>query len=618
MPQPRSRKRKTPADGADTAARETGSRPADIDLTAELEHYRRRERELVALQETAIDLNRSRDTNAVLNALVHRIRSVIGADICYLTSYDPERQDFFIRAAVGIISPRFREIRVPKDSGSCRHVVTGLQPFVTSHYAEDPRFVHDAHVDRTLDDEGVIAMAAVPLQLEGRVLGILYVADRHRRKYALHEISLLLSIGAHAALAIENARLFEEARHAVQQLQATMAEVETAIRIHERLIALVASGQGLEALAETMSSALAAGLMLLEPDGHVLCVSAPDASLTAHQRRLVTDGRPIRPLAVALEDSRRSGRSEDVELAGLSCRATAIVSAAQALGALVVWRKHGFTDFDARTLERGALVTGVVLLSRERVARSLNHDFEEALRGLISRNPDAPAAFARHAERRGLDPSQPFALILADTSGRAANLALQNLRADPAFAGVLMGELEGSLVAMGPSGEAAKLAAAIDRALSRRTGAAPTIIVSRASRQLADVPATYATARRCLALMIALGRQGTTAKESELAVYATLFAGASRSDLDDFIRSKIGKLIDYDKARNAQLIESLYCYLKEGLNPQKSAKKLQIHTNTMRQRLQKILYLLDIEEMHHDLFEIQAAVTLQKLAANTI
>ena len=48
MPQPRSRKRKTPADGADTAARETGSRPADIDLTAELEHYRRRERELVA------------------------------------------------------------------------------------------------------------------------------------------------------------------------------------------------------------------------------------------------------------------------------------------------------------------------------------------------------------------------------------------------------------------------------------------------------------------------------------------------------------------------------------------------------------------------------------------
>jgi len=616
MPQPRSRKRKTQANSVDTAARETTARTADGDLAAELEHYRRRERELVALQETAIDLNRSRDTNAVLNALVHRIRSVIGADICYLTSYDPERQDFFIRAAVGIISPRFREIRVPKDSGSCRHVVTGLQPFVTSHYAEDPRFVHDAHVDRTLDDEGIIAMAAVPLQLEGRVLGILYVADRHRRKYAHHEISLLLSIGAHAALAIENARLFEEARHAVQQLQATTAEVETAIRIHERLIALVAGGQGLEALAETMSSTLDAGLMLLEPDGHVLCVSAPEAELAARQHDLLAEGRAIRPLAIALEESRRSGRSEDVELAGLSCKATAIVSAAQVLGTLVVWRNHGFTDFDARTLERGALVTGVVLLSRERVARSLNHDFEEALRGLISRNPDAPAAFARHAERRGVDPSQPLSLVLADISGRAVSLALQKLRADPAFGNILMGELEGSLAAVCPSGEATKLAATIDRNLSRRMGAAPTIIVSRAVGHLADLPATYAIARRCLALMIALGRQGATAREPELAAYATLFAGASRSDLDDFVRSKIGKLIDYDKSKKSCLVESLHTYLKEGLNIQQSAKKMDIHTNTMRQRIEKIQYILGVNEIYHDLFELQAAVTLITLKLN--
>lgn len=46
----------------------------------------------------------------------------------------------------------------------------GVQPFVTSDYAEDPRFVHDAAVDNTLRVEGIVAMAAVPFQLDGRVL----------------------------------------------------------------------------------------------------------------------------------------------------------------------------------------------------------------------------------------------------------------------------------------------------------------------------------------------------------------------------------------------------------------------------------------------------------------
>lgn len=582
------------------------------ELAAELEHYRRRERELIALQETAFDLNRSRDTNAVLNAIVRRIGSVIGSDVSYLTTYAPDREDFYIRAAVGIISPSFREIRVPKDLGSCRHVVTGLQPFVTTDYAEDPRFVHDAAVDSALKAEGIVAMAAVPLQLDGRVLGILYVADRHRRAYAHHEVALLQSIGAHAALAIENARLFEEARAALQRLELTMAEVEAAVRIHEQLIANVASGRGVEALADTMANALLAGVMILEPDNLVLCASYANAGLARGRQAVVTSSGARRPLSVALEASRRSGHAENVEFPAGSCRAMSIVGANQPLGSLVVWRETPFSDFDARTIERGALVAGAVLLSRERIARGLNHDFEEALRGLLNRNPEAPAAFVRHAERRGVHIAGTTALVMVDLSGKSPGFALQALQSEPTLRNLLAGQLDGALVAVCPAHDRDKLSESIKQALKRRVSV-PTIVASRPLASLSDLAGAYASCRRCLALLLALGRQGSSVNEAELAIYATLFSTSSKSELDDFVRGKLGPLIDHDNRKNKNLVISLRSYIAEGLSLPRAAIAIGVHVNTMRQRIEKITRLLGLEDVSHDLFEIQAALVLHQL-----
>ena len=579
------------------------------ELVAELEHYRRRERELIALQETALDLNRSRDTNAVLNAIVRRISSVVGSDVSYLTTYESEREDFFIRAAVGIISPRFREIRVARDKGSCRHIVTGLQPFVTSDYAEDPRFVHDAAVDETLRAEGIVAMAAVPLQLDDRVLGILYVAERHRRTYEHHEVALLQAIGAHAALAIENARLFEEARDAVRRLESTMAEVEAAVRVHEQLIANVASGRGIEALADTLASALSAGVMILEPDDRVLCASAERAR---GQRALVNAGAARRPLSLALEASRRSGHSEDVDMPAGACRAMSIVGAGHTLGSLVVWRDRALSDFDTRTIERGALVAGAILLSRERIARGLNHDFEEALRGLLNHNPEAPAAFLRHAERRGVNISGATALVMVDLAGTSSGSALQSLQSEPALRQLLAGELDGSLVVVCAAQDRDKLSASIGHALERRASI-PTIVISRPLAGLADLPGAYASCRRCLALLLALGRRGSTVAESELAIYATLFSTASRSDLEEFVRVKLRPLIERGGTKSMRLLDSLRTYIAEGLSLPRAAAASGIHVNTMRQRIEKITHMLKLEDISKDLFEIQAALVIHQL-----
>ena len=45
--------------------------------------------------------------------------------------------------------------------------------------------------------------------------------------------------------------------------------------------------------------------------------------------------------------------------------------------------------------------------------------------------------------------------------------------------------------------------------------------------------------------------------EFELAIYATLFSTASRSELEEFVRAKLGPLIEQDEAKSARLLDSL-------------------------------------------------------------
>lgn len=594
-------------------ARAPKAEPAEGDDQAGLlEHYRRRERELLALQETAFDLNRSRDTGAVLAAIVHRTRSVIGADISYMSAYDAARGDFFMRAIEGAISPRFGEIRVPSHLGSCRPIVSGLQPFVTENYRQDPRFVHDPLVDRALDSEGIISMAGVPLALDGRVLGILYVADRHPRLYGPHEISLLLSLGAHAALAMENARLLEEARQAVQRLEASTAEIQYAIRVHEQLIALVAGGQGKEALVATMSAALDAGMAVLDADHAVLCDHAPARMISVSPAPPFAGMGARRAYRAAVQESRQTGRSAIVDLPDGDCRAMAIGSGGQPLGVLVALREQPFSQSDIRTFERAALVTGVVLLSEEKLARSLSQDFEEALRSLIGGNKAARAALLRHVDRSTLVPGEPLAVMLADGAGRPLGAMLGLMRSHSGTR-ALVGELDGLALAICPAARAPQLARHMEAAARQGVAAPPTILLSRPFEDLFDLPRVYAECRRCIGLMKALGREGRTASESDLAPYALLFEGRSQAEIDAFIGAKIGPLIAFDAARGARLVQTLFVYFDTGLDARKAARSLNIHPNTLRQRLQTISGLLDLPDPGADILELHLATKVHLL-----
>ena len=92
---------------------------------------------------------------------------------------------------------------------------------------------------------------------------MLFVADRYPRTYSPQQIALLDSLAAFAAVAMENARLFEESRDALERERRANAEIQSAAEVHERLSTLLASGGELDELTDVVAREL---------DGHVLVV----------------------------------------------------------------------------------------------------------------------------------------------------------------------------------------------------------------------------------------------------------------------------------------------------------------------------------------------------------
>lgn len=109
-----------------------------------------------------------------------------------------------------------------------------------------------------LRDMGFVEFVSVPLIARGRVVGVVDVAARHRGELGAATEDLLLSIGREVGLAIENARLFEAARH-------RQADAENLYKSGMEVSSKLQLGQVLDTVTER-------GRALLNVDASALCL----------------------------------------------------------------------------------------------------------------------------------------------------------------------------------------------------------------------------------------------------------------------------------------------------------------------------------------------------------
>jgi sugar diacid utilization regulator len=604
-----------------------GSIRAAVAVCEQQALQQRRERGLLVVLESAHDLTAIRDLELVLQAIVRRARQIFSADIGYLTNFDRLRNDFYIRATEGAISERFKNVRVPPEHGICGHVLKHKTPYHSSDYLTDHGFAHEQGIDLAIKDEGVQSLLGAPLMVGNHCIGVLCICDRQPRRHAPWEVAMLSTLAAQAAVAIENARLFQDAQVALQRasdanasLHRQAEEIQTAAEAHEQMTRLVARGCSVVDILNMAASMLGVHIELLdEAERPTHRASVAPAHLAGGLVALL-ERTPVQDAVHGtLTEGRRSGRSHEVKEqeggnggAERHLRVAALMGADRLLGAMLMLSDRAMSATEIRTFERAALVAGVVLLSQERSERVVSGESAAAIRALVSWQQESSAALQLRTQPLGLDLGLPLRMAVLGVEDRHIEYALRRMR--PAVArGTLLEECEGFIVAICPETAFEALRSALETTLLADARLDAVGVTSATLSQVDALPDCFRALKRGIDILRALGRSHELVPEATLSMYSLLFEHRRAGDVAGFIEATVGDLVQHDQRRGTDLAGTLLAYLEHAQNAKATADSLQIHVNTLRQRLESIDNLLSDWRQGGRVLELHVALRMHML-----
>ena len=575
----------------------SGSSPEQLDVLREqhalalriheqMARQKAREAELSALNETARDLSEIRDLDAILTAIVRRARQLLHADMTYLSLNDEQEGASYMKVTDGALTPEFRRLRLPLGTGLLGLVAQSGAPYFTEDYQADERFVHRDYIDSAVAGEQIRAILGVPLTVEGKVIGALLAVHRTVRPFPPGEVALLTSFAAHAAVALENARLFEQARAAVENADRANAELrsrneatERAAHTHDLLTDVLLHGGGADEVAAVLTEVLGGAVTVYDDEQRPLA-HAPDSSKAEEP---VSD----ETFADALAKALGSGRCVQVDDGTWLAAAAA---GEEHLGTLVLRTDNELDLPERRTLERGALVTALVLLFGRTEAEAESRVRGELLVDLLAGQDLDSVRIRERARAQGADLDVPLAVALAEPGQDGADgVGLPMARTVASMAAELHGlgaVHEGRAVVLAP-GDPLELG----RLLQERLDGA-TVGVAGSAGGAESIPDAWREARQTLATLLRLGRTGDVSDPAGLGLARLLLGSNGPGELEEFLDRTVGPVLAYDAQRHTNLAQTLEAWFAADGGLRETASALHIHPNTVTQRLDRVGQLL--------------------------
>ncbi|RKP51898.1 helix-turn-helix domain-containing protein [Pararobbsia silviterrae] len=592
-----------------------------LSIGKRLERLRQNELSLRGVFESAQALTELKALSQVLFDIVERGRRLLGSDLAWLAGMNETSNTLGVLAVSGVYSNETKNTHTPLNTGVAGHVMRTRSPFATSHYMDDTHFEHTAENDQMIRREGLRSLVAAPLLAGAEVVGILIVGDRYARTYHPREISLLATLAAHASVAVRNARAYEltrmaltEAEQANQRLQQQTAALELAADAHEQLTRLVARGAPLKDLIHAVADILDGRVMYLDAAGIEVCVATPAdyaASEVIHSyaRFSGIDAR----IQSAVSESRATGRAASATSGTAHCHVAAVTSRDELFGALVIQTRAPLTDSAVRIFERSATVTAVMQLSAEKSSASLDQDIHLTLRALLEPGRHHDDGLAARLARHGVDVTKPCMLAMIEIEKIKLGYAVRKLSSRLRHLPHLATEIDGRIVMAVNQIDGLRLGQELREILFEELSFPGIATLSGPHDTLAGLAGADVHLKRALGLLRALRRENCVVHESALRMYAVLFQNQDAQTLDAAIDSVIGPLVEHDTRRHTQLTDTLHAYLDSMQNARTAARVLNIHVNTLHNRLEAISTLLGPWDTDGRVADIHVMLRLKRL-----
>jgi GAF domain-containing protein len=190
--------------------------------------------ELAALYALSAVISQSLDLGDVLNSALEKTLEVMGIETGGIYLLDEESGVLNIVAQRGFDSDFVQGIdKLKLGEGFSGQVALSNEPLLIRDVATDPRLTREV-----VREAGLRSAAIFPLCSKGRVLGTFFTILRETREFSDRDVQLLTAIGQHIGVAIENARLYEDATNQLAQrtaLQETISAIASTLELSDLL-----------------------------------------------------------------------------------------------------------------------------------------------------------------------------------------------------------------------------------------------------------------------------------------------------------------------------------------------------------------------------------------------
>jgi PAS domain S-box-containing protein len=179
--------------------------PDDSDVKKELLGRTRELAALLAISQTA---TQSLQTDQILNDTLDKSLEILDFDVGYIRTLDSEKKNLIVRVARGLSSREFLTTIFPLDSPDPivgKTVFETQKPHISTDIRKDPMFKA-----RTMEREGVISVAMVPICSKQQGIGFLAVGSKKLHRFTKREVRLLLAFSSQLGGALQNAQLYDE------------------------------------------------------------------------------------------------------------------------------------------------------------------------------------------------------------------------------------------------------------------------------------------------------------------------------------------------------------------------------------------------------------------------
>jgi hypothetical protein len=399
-----------------------------------------------------------------------------------------------------------------------------------------------------------------------------------------------------AELHLRDVRRTQQLEESNETLAGAVQRLEARTHAHELLGAALESGAGEQGIVDALHRLTGRSVCVEDRFGNLRAWAGPERPLRYPKSTPIQRDRFLRQL-FAQPGTVRTGD-----------RVCVLVQPhAEVLGVLLlIDPDEEANDDDLFALQYGSSVLGLEF-SHQRNLAELQLNLRRELVDDLLAGTDDDAAYAR-AEALGYDLHRPQYVVVVHSARGADNTGI--VAAGRAAAGLHLTHLlgrHGSLMVLLIDGRPDP--GALHREVSRKLGDSATAIgIGSRCDVPGDFPQSLLKARRALNIRLNSADPHGASAFDELGFYHLVDAAHTAGAADDYARQWLGVLIDYDAAKNSDLVQTLSHYLERGGNYDESATALHVHRSTLRYRLGRIADLTGFDLRNIDTrFNLHAA-----------